>query len=236
MTVTAEKLKHIAFIMDGNRRWAKKRKLPIIMGHKKGAETLIETVKAVKNLGIKYVTVYAFSTENWNREKSEVDGLMNLLRNYLDNSFKDLEENNVKIKFIGEREMLAPDIVEKMNNIEARTLANDGITLCVALSYGGRQEIVSTVQKIAQEVQNGDLNIKDIDVKKFSAMLYTKDIPDPDLMIRTSGEIRISNYLLWQLAYTEFYFSETLWPDFSKEELIKIIKEYEDRERRYGKS
>src|SRR5574344_1248649 len=168
MTVTAEKLKHIAFIMDGNRRWAKKRKLPIIMGHKKGAETLIETVKAVKNLGIKYVTGYAFSTENWNREKSEVDGLMNLLRNYLDNSFKDLEENNVKIKFIGEREMLAPDIVEKMNNIEARTLANDGITLCVALSYGGRQEIVSTVQKIAQEVQNGDLNIKDIDVKKFS--------------------------------------------------------------------
>ncbi len=231
-----ENLEHIAFIMDGNRRWARARGLPIIAGHEKGAETLTDVVKAAKDLGIKYVTVYAFSTENWKREKAEVDGLMNLLRKYLDKSFKELEENNARIVFIGERNMLASDIVEKMQQIEERTAQNSDITLCVALSYGGRQEIISASEKIAELVQNGELNIKDIDEKKFSDMLYTKGMPDPDLLIRTSGEKRISNFLLWQLSYSEFYFSDTLWPDFSKQELVDIIDNYKKRERRYGKS
>ena len=157
--MTVETLQHIAFIMDGNRRWAKKRGLPVVMGHKKGAEVLIDTAKAVKKLGVKYMTVYAFSTENWQREKSEVDGLMNLLRNYLDNSFKELEENNVKIIFIGEKELLDADIIAKMANIENKTAQNDGLVLCVALSYGGRQEIVSAAKKVAALVQNGDLSL-----------------------------------------------------------------------------
>ena len=232
----AENLQHIAFIMDGNRRWAKKRGLPVVMGHKKGAETLVDTAKAVKNLGVKYMTVYAFSTENWQREKSEVDGLMNLLRNYLDNSFKELEENNARIVFICERYMLASDIVAKMASIEERTSKNDGLTLCVALSYGGRQEITAAAKKIAQLVKNGDLRPEDVDCDTFASMLYTAGMPEPDLLIRTSGEQRISNYLLWQLAYSEMYFSPTLWPDFSKAELEEIVKDFNSRERRYGKS
>ncbi len=234
--MTISNLQHIAFIMDGNRRWAKKRGLPAAMGHKKGAEVLIDTAKAVKNFGVKYMTVYAFSTENWQRDKEEVDALMNLLRNYLDNSFKELEENNVKIVFIGERDMLAADIVAKMTKIEDKTVENDGMTLCVALSYGGRQEITAAARKIAQLVQNGDLSLSDIDAETFASMLYTAGIPEPDLLIRTSGEQRISNYLLWQLAYSEMYFSPTLWPDFSKSELKDIIEIYNKRERRYGKS
>lgn len=234
--MTVKNLQHIAFIMDGNRRWAKKRGLPAVVGHKKGAEVLIDTAKAVKSLGVKFMTVYAFSTENWQRDKEEVDGLMNLLRNYLDNSFKELEENNVKIVFIGERDMLAADIVAKMAKIEDKTRQNDGMTLCVALSYGGRQEIVAASKKIAELVQSGSLKLENIDVSTFSSMLYTAEIPEPDLLIRTSGEQRISNYLLWQLAYSEMYFSQTLWPDFSKSELKDIIEIYNKRERRYGKS
>lgn len=234
--MTINSLQHIAFIMDGNRRWANKRRLPVAMGHKKGAEVLIDTAKAVKNLGVKYMTVYAFSTENWQREKSEVDGLMNLLRSYLDSSFKELEENNVKIVFIGERNMLAADIVAKMAKIEEKTAENDGMTLCVALSYGGRQEIVAAARKIAELVQGGSLKPEDIDAGLFASMLYTAEMPEPDLLIRTSGEQRISNYLLWQLAYSEMYFSQTLWPDFSKEELEKIVEDFNKRERRYGKS
>ena len=234
--MTVKNLQHIAFIMDGNRRWAKKRGLPAVVGHKKGAEVLIDTAKAVKSLGVKFMTVYAFSTENWQRDKEEVDGLMNLLRNYLDNSFKELEENNVKMVFIGERDMLAADIVAKMAKIEDKTRQNDGMTLCVALSYGGRQEIVAASKKIAELVQSGSLKPENIDVSTFSSMLYTAEIPEPDLLIRTSGEQRISNYLLWQLAYSEMYFSQTLWPDFSKSELKDIIEIYNKRERRYGKS
>lgn len=234
--MTTDNLTHIAFIMDGNRRWAKKKGLPIAAGHKKGAETLIEIAKAAKKLGVKYMTVYAFSTENWQREKSEVDALMKLLRHYLDTGFKELQENDVKVKFIGERYMLEPDIIEKMAEIERNTVNNQSVTLCVALSYGSRQEIISAVRQIAQEVQQGLLQAQDIDMQTIGNHLYTQGIPDPDLLIRTSGEMRVSNYLLWQLAYTEFYFSETLWPDFSADELEQIITEYNNRERRYGKS
>ena len=229
-------LTHIAFIMDGNRRWAKKHGLPIVAGHRKGAETLVEIAKAAKNMGIKYMTVYAFSTENWQREPAEVNALMDLLRHYLDTGFKELQENNARIIFIGERYMLASDILEKMTKIEEDTAKNSDVTLCVALSYGGRQEIVAAAQRLAKQVQYGYLKPEQIDTKIFADTLYTAGIPEPDLLIRTSGEKRISNYLLWQLAYTELYFSPTLWPDFSKEELKQIIAEYHTRERRYGKS
>ncbi len=229
-------LTHIAFIMDGNRRWAKNRGLPIAAGHRQGAETLVEIAKAAKEMDVKYMTVYAFSTENWQREPAEVETLMNLLRHYLDTGFKELQENNARIVFIGERQMLAADILEKMAKIEADTAQNNAVTLCVALSYGGRQEITAAARELAKEVQQGTLKPEEIDMAKFASKLYTVDMPEPDLMIRTSGEERISNYLLWQLAYTEFYFSPTLWPDFSKEELKKIIEEYLTRERRYGKS
>ena len=229
-------LTHIAFIMDGNRRWAKKRGLPIAAGHRQGAETLVEIAKAAKEMGVKYMTVYAFSTENWQREPAEVETLMNLLRHYLDTGFKELQENNARIVFIGERQMLAADILEKMAKIEADTVQNNAVTLCVALSYGGRQEITAAARELAKEVQQGTLKPEEIDMAKVASKLYTAGMPEPDLMIRTSGEERISNYLLWQLAYTEFYFSPTLWPDFSKEELKKIIEEYLTRERRYGKS
>ncbi len=229
-------LKHIAFIMDGNRRWAKKRGLPVAAGHRQGADTLVNIAKAAKKIGIKYMTVYAFSTENWGREQSEIDTLMGLLRQYLDGGFKELQENNARIIFIGERNMLASDIVEKMAKIEADTANNTDVTLCVALSYGSRQEIISAAQKLAREVLAGQLKPENIDQAKFSSVLYTAGIPDPDLLIRTSGEERLSNYLLWQLAYTELYFTPTLWPDFSESELKKIIDEYNERERRYGKS
>lgn len=229
-------IKHIAFIMDGNRRWAKKRNLPIAAGHRKGAEKLTEIAKAVKNAGVKYMTVYAFSTENWGREQQEVNTLMDLLRDYLDKGFKELKENNARILFIGERYMLADDIRQKMQKIEEDTADNNDVTLCVALSYGGRQEIVYAAKQIAEKAFNGEINVEQIDAEMFAKHLYTKDIPDPDLVIRTSGEKRISNYLLWQTAYSEFYFSDTLWPDFSETELKEIVENYCKRERRYGKS
>ena len=227
---------HIAVIMDGNGRWAKQRGLPVVQGHKKGADTLVEIAKAAKEAGVKYMTVYAFSTENWQRSENEVTQLMDLLRQYLDQGFKELEENDVKIMFVGERYMLAADIAEKMAKIEQKTANNGAVTLCVALSYGGRQEIVAAAKQLARQVQNGTLAPEDIDSDVFAQYLYTAGIPDPDLMIRTGGELRISNYLPWQLSYSEFYFSDTLWPDFTKKELVKIIEEYNKRERRYGKS
>ncbi len=234
--MSIENLQHIAFIMDGNRRWAKQRGLPAFQGHKKGADTLVEICKTVRNSGVKYMTVYAFSTENWQRSEAEVSQLMNLLRQYLDDGFKELKDNNVRVLFIGERAMLAPDIVQKIEKIERETAQNDEVTLCVALSYGGRQEIVATVQKIAHQVADKTLAIEDINAEVFAKNLYTANIPDPDLMIRTGGELRISNYLLWQLSYSELYFSPTLWPDFNATELTQIIEDYTKRERRYGKS
>jgi len=227
---------HIAFIMDGNRRWAKQHNLPIAAGHRKGAETLTDIAKAAKELGVRYMTVYAFSTENWGRKKEEVDTLMDLLRQYLEKGFKELKDNDARIIFIGERYMLADDIRQKMAQIEQETAQNKSVTLCVALSYGGRQEIVHAAQSIAQKVLDGKIKVEDINTEIFAENLYTKDIPDPDLLIRTSGEQRISNYLPWQTAYSEFYFSDTLWPDFSAKELKKIIEDYSKRERRYGKS
>ncbi|MBE6448163.1 MAG: di-trans,poly-cis-decaprenylcistransferase [Alphaproteobacteria bacterium] len=222
--------------MDGNGRWAQKRGLPRLAGHEKGAETLQEVVKAAVDLGVRYLTVYAFSTENWNRDKEEVSGLMKLLRKYMNSEFKPMQEEGVRILFMGERDMLDADIVEQMAKIERDSKANDKFTLCIALSYGSRQEIVSAVKKIALLAKKEDINIKDIDARMVADMLYTRSIPDPDIVIRTSGEKRISNYLLWQIAYSELFFTPTLWPDFGREELEQIISEFKQRERRYGKN
>ena len=234
MTKENNKLEHLAIIMDGNGRWAARRGLPRSMGHRKGAEVVKEITRAAGELGIKYLTLYAFSTENWNRSEDEVKTLMGLLRDYLQSDLKEVQENNVRIRFIGEREMLDADIVRKMAEIEADTLRNTGMTLCIALSYGSRQEIVNAVKKTAALVKEGDISLNDVDVKLFSDMLYTKDVPDPDLVIRTSGEQRISNYLLWQIAYAEFFFTDVLWPDFSKAELLRAIASYQSRARRFG--
>ena len=235
MTDSTNKLQHIAIIMDGNGRWAKKRGLPRSVGHKKGAEVVKEITRAAGELGVKYLTLYAFSTENWQRDPEEVATLMGLLRDYLKSDLKEIQENGVRIIFIGERQMLDADIVEQMAIIEAETAHNDKMTLCIAISYGARQEIVNAARKIAVLARRGDILPEDVDIKMFSDMLYTKDVPDPDLVIRTSGEQRISNYLLWQIAYAEFFFTPTLWPDFGKEELERIINDFNTRERRYGK-
>ncbi len=229
-------LQHIAIIMDGNGRWATKRGLPRLAGHKKGAEAVKIVTEAAAEAGVKYLTLYAFSTENWQRSPEEVNGLMSLLRDYLKTDLKEIQEKGVRIRFIGERHMLASDIVEKMEKIEKQTINNDRMTLCIALSYGSRQEIVQAARKIATLAKRGDILPEDVDIKMFSDMLYTKDMPDPDLVIRSSGEQRISNYLLWQVAYAEFYFSPVLWPDFNKETLNAIIEDYNHRERRYGKA
>jgi len=234
--VTENFLQHIAIIMDGNGRWAVKRGLPRGMGHQKGAETVIEIAKAVKEAGVKYLTLYAFSTENWKRSPEEVSGLMNLLRSFLDKKFDELKDNNVRIRFISERYMLEDDIVAKMEKLEQATANNGEMVLQIALSYGSRQEILHAVRAVAERVKNGDMSAKDIDETVFSAMLYTAGVPDPDLVIRTSGEQRISNYLLWQIAYAEFCFTDTLWPDFTKKELMNIIDNFKQRERRYGKA
>lgn len=228
--------KHIAIIMDGNGRWAKKRGMPRTFGHKKGAENVVKITRSMKESGVKYLTLYAFSTENWQRSKDEVDALMQLLNEYLDKELKEIMENNVRIVFIGERYMLSDTIQQKMHYLEEESAKNSDLTLCIALSYGSRQEILSAVKSIVQKVQNNQINIDDIDQEIFATELYTKGIPDPDILIRTSGEQRISNYLLWQIAYTELFFTDTLWPDFSKEELLEIIKKFASRERRYGKN
>ncbi len=222
--------------MDGNGRWAKKRGMPRTFGHKKGAENVVKITRAMKESGVKYLTLYAFSTENWQRSKDEVDALMQLLNEYLDKELKEIMDNNVRIVFIGERYMLSDSIQAKMIFLEKESEKNTDLTLCIALSYGSRQEILSAVKKIAAKVKEGSMDISQITQDVFSKELYTKEIPDPDVLIRTSGEQRISNYLLWQSAYTELFFTNTLWPDFGKDELWDIINKFNHRERRYGKN
>lgn len=228
--------KHIAIIMDGNRRWAQKHGMPKSLGHKKGAENVVKITRAMKESGVKYLTLYAFSTENWQRSEEEVSTLMDLLRDYLEKEFKEIMDNNVRIVFIGERNMLAQDIQDKMFDIEQKSKSNTDLTLCIALSYGSRQEILSATKRVTQLVLDKKIDINNITQETFSSLLYTAEIPDPDILIRTSGEQRISNYLLWQLAYTELFFTDTLWPDFGKEELMNIIAQFNSRERRYGKN
>lgn len=225
---------HVAIIMDGNGRWARARGLPRTAGHRRGAETVRTIVEAAAEMGVSILTLFGFSSENWNRPESEVRDLMGLLRLYLRNEISSLAKNGVRLRVIGERSRLAPDIVALIEEAEAKTAENRRLTLVVALNYGGRQEIVAAARRLAMEAEAGRIEGRLIDEELFARHLFTAELPDPDLLIRTSGEQRISNFLLWQMAYTEFVFVDSLWPDFSREEFEKAIREYQGRERRYG--
>ncbi|MBF0166587.1 MAG: isoprenyl transferase [Alphaproteobacteria bacterium] len=227
---------HVAIIMDGNGRWAKARGLPRTAGHRKGAEAVRATIKACRELGIRYLTLFGFSSENWKRSPDEVGDLMGLLRFYLRNEVKELHSAGVRLRIIGDRSRLSKDIVDLIETSEAKTAANTALDVVMALSYGGRQEIVTAAQKLAQEVKAGRLDPAAIDEDAFSRRLFTAGVPDPDLLIRTSGEKRISNFLLWQAAYAEFVFQDVLWPDFGRTQLEEAIAEFHGRERRYGQA
>ena len=225
---------HIGIIMDGNGRWAKKRGLPRSAGHSAGADTLKKIVTECNNMGIKYITVYAFSTENWKRPKEEVDYLMNLLLSYLRDAEKTLAGENVVIRAIGSRKELSEEIQEQIVKTEEFTKNNTGIIMNIAVNYGSREEITTAVKKIAQKAVEGGIKSDDITSEMISDNLYTKNQPDPDLIIRTSGEERISNFLLWQLAYSELWFTNKLWPDFNKSDLLEAIYDFQNRGRRFG--
>ncbi|MGH6659987.1 MAG: isoprenyl transferase [Rhodospirillales bacterium] len=225
---------HVAIIMDGNGRWAKARGLPRTAGHQKGAEAVKNVVKAAIAIGVPYLTLFGFSSENWKRPESEIKDLMGLLRFYLKSEVDELNREGIRVRVIGERKRLAPDIVELINNAEGMTAANTRLNLTMALSYGGRAEITAAMRRIAEMVANGSLRPEDINEAEIRRHLFTADIPDPDLLIRTSGEKRISNFLLWQLAYSELVFTATLWPEFSDEDFQDAVQEYLGRERRYG--
>jgi undecaprenyl diphosphate synthase len=229
-------LRHIAIIMDGNGRWAKARGLPRIAGHRRGAEAARRAVTAAAELGVPYLTLFGFSSENWRRPSTEIQDLMALLRHYLLGEIAELHRNGVRLKVIGELGRLAPDIISLIEHAETVTRDNTRITLTIALSYGGRAEIVAAVRAIAAQVARGSLAADAVDENCIARHLFTADIPDPDLLIRTSGEQRISNFLLWQCAYSELVFTKTLWPDFSKSDLEQAIDDFCGRERRYGAS
>jgi len=227
--------KHIAIVMDGNGRWARRRGLPKIMGHKRGVETVKKIVKACIKFKIKYLTLYTFSTENWNRPTNEVKALFKLLGQFLTTQSKLFHDNKVRFCVIGERERIDATLRKKIDKTEEDTREYDALLMNVALSYGGRQEIVNAVRSIAEEIKSGILKPGKIDEKVFSNHLYTRDCPDPDLLIRTSGEMRVSNFLLWQISYAEFYVTEKLWPDFNEQDLKNAIEEYKRRERKFGR-
>lgn len=228
-------MKHIAIIMDGNRRWAKDRNLPSAVGHKKGVDALKKVVYACDDFGIKYLTVYAFSTENWNRKPEEVNFLMDLLGTTLKNELKELHENNVVISFLGDLTKLSPKLQDILYNAIETTKNNSGVHLQIAFNYGARDEIISATKKLAQKVKDGKINIDEINEESFSKELYTASSPDPDLLIRTGGEVRVSNYLLWQIAYSEILIVDEFWPEFDKNSLANSIKEFFHRNRRWGK-
>ena len=225
---------HIAIILDGNGRWAKAKGLPRGYGHVKGCANLEQVCYDIKDLGVKYLTVYAFSTENWKRSVEEVTGIMNLFRKYLVDSIERSNNSNMKVNLIGKREGLPEDIVQKMDELERETAGNTGLQFHIAINYGGRDEIVRAVKKIMKDADAGKISADDIDESLFAEYLDTKGVPDPDLLIRTSGEERTSNFLPWQLAYSEFYFTDTLWPDFDMDSLIEAVRYYNKRERRFG--
>ncbi len=225
---------HIGIIMDGNGRWAKKRGLPRSAGHSAGAESLKKIITEANNLGVKYITVYAFSTENWKRPKEEVDYLMNLLLNYLRDAEKSLAGENVVIRAIGSRKELSEEIREQIKKTEDFTSKNTGIVMNIALNYGAREEIVNAVKGICEDVKNGNKNLEDINEDAFSEYLYTKNQPDVDLLIRTSGEQRLSNFMLWQVSYAEMWFTDKLWPDFKPKDLRQAIVDFQNRGRRFG--
>ncbi len=225
---------HVAIILDGNGRWAKKRGMPRNYGHAQGSKNVERICEDAYKMGIKYLTVYAFSTENWARPKSEVDALMSLLRNYMKTCLQTAKKNRMKVRVIGDKTGLDEDIRARIAELEEASRNNDGLNFTIAINYGSRDEMVRAMRRMASDVQAGSLKPEEITEEVFGSYLDTEGIPDPDLLIRTSGELRLSNYLLWQLAYTEFYFTDVPWPDFTKEELEKAIKQYNERDRRYG--
>ena len=225
---------HVAIILDGNGRWAKSKGMPRNYGHAQGSKNVERICETAYKMGIKYLTVYAFSTENWNRPKSEVDALMTLLRNYMKTCLRTAEKNRMKVRVIGDITPLDEDIKARILELEEASRNNDGLNFQIAINYGSRDEMIRAMRQMGTEIHEGGLNPADITEQVFEHFLDTHDIPDPDLLIRTSGELRLSNYLLWQLAYSEFYFTDVPWPDFTKEELEKAIMQYNSRERRYG--
>lgn len=225
---------HVAIILDGNGRWAKKKGMPRNYGHAQGSKNVERICEEAWRMGIKYLTVYAFSTENWNRPQNEVDALMKLLRNYMKTCLKTAAKNDMKIRVIGDKTALDSDIKQRIAELESATKDNQGLNFTIALNYGSRDEMIRATKKLAKDCVDGRVNVEDIDEKLYESYLDTHGVPDPDLLIRTSGELRLSNYLLWQLAYTEFYFTDVLWPDFTKDELKKAIDQYNRRDRRFG--
>lgn len=225
---------HIAIILDGNGRWAKARGMPRNYGHAQGSKNVERICEEAYKMGVKYLTVYAFSTENWSRPKEEVDALMKLLRNYMKTCLKTAAKNRMKVRVLGDKTRLEEDIRTRIDELEKATIDNDGLNFQIALNYGSRDEMIRAMKKMAADCKDGKLEVEDISENVFETYLDTHDIPDPDLLIRTSGELRLSNYLLWQLAYTEFYFTDVLWPDFTKQELEKAILHYNNRDRRFG--
>lgn len=226
---------HVAIILDGNGRWAKGKGMPRNYGHAQGSKNVERICEESWRMGIKYLTVYAFSTENWNRPKDEVDALMKLLRNYMKTCLKTAEKNRMRVRVIGDKSGLDDDIRNRIEELEKASDKNDGLNFQIAINYGSRDEMLRAMRKMAEDVKEGKVLPEQIDGPLFESYLDTYGIPDPDLLIRTSGELRLSNYLLWQMAYTEFYFTDVLWPDFTKEELEKAILQYNNRDRRYGK-
>ncbi len=225
---------HIAIILDGNGRWAKKKGMPRNYGHAEGSKNVERICEDAYKMGVKYLTVYAFSTENWKRPKDEVDTLMNLLRSYMKTCLKTAEKNRMRVRVLGDKTALDEDIRKRIAELETATKDNDGLCFQIALNYGSRDEILRAIRKVCEDCKEGKVKSEEINESLFAAYLDTHDIPDPDLMIRTSGEQRLSNYLLWQLAYSEFYFTDVLWPDFTKDELAKAIEFYNSRDRRFG--
>ena len=229
------KLEHLAIIMDGNRRWAKEKSMMTTMGHKKGADVLVDTAKYCNEIGLKYLTVYAFSTENWKRTEEEVGYLMGLLGVYLDKFLKELDMENIKINFIGNIDVIDSSLSTRIRNLEEKTANNTGLNLMIAFNYGGRDEIVRACRNIAEKVKNNELNVEDIDENLFSNYLYTFGKKDPDLVVRTSGEMRTSNFLPWQITYSEFLPLDKYWPDFTKEDVDFCVEEFSKRKIRKGK-
>ena len=227
--------RHVAVILDGNGRWAKQKGMPRNYGHMQGSRNVEDMCEIVYNMGIEYFTVYAFSTENWNRPDDEVSTLMKLLRDYMKNCIKRANKNNMRVRVIGDKTRLDEDVRSSIANLEEATRENTGLKFTIAINYGSRDEITRAVKRIGQKIIDGELKPQEITEELISAELDTEGMPDPDLMIRTSGEQRISNFLLWQLAYTEMYFTPVYWPDFNEEELKKAVEAYENRDRRYGK-
>lgn len=225
---------HIAIILDGNGRWAQKRGLPRSIGHREGANNLKKIVKYCSELGIKFLTVYAFSTENWKRPREEVEGLMELLREFLVNAAKEIGSYDIKLRFLGDINALPIDIQNEIIKVEKNTTKNNGLVFSIALNYGSRNEIINAVKKVYDDIKVGKIREEQISEQIFSKYLYTYDIPDPDLLIRPGGELRLSNFLLWQAAYSELWFDKVLWPDFSKKHLLKAIYDYQLRHRRFG--